>query len=83
MSVYEFIQLLCFVDDQKICVWDCDTDKELYNGFASELDSECVTFDGQKVEDLFVTSIDNIYPTSVDDEGNIIITLNVCSNWED
>ena len=83
MSVYEFIQLLCFADDQKICVWDCDTDKELYNGFASELDFECVTPDGQKVEDLSVTSIDNIYPESVDDEGNIIITLNVCSNWED
>lgn len=79
MTVYEFIQLLCFADDQYICVYDLDSEQELYNGSASELDFECVAPNGEKVEDLSVTSIDNIYPTSVNDNGDIVITLNVCS----
>jgi hypothetical protein len=79
MTVYEFIQLLCFADDQKICVWDCDTDKNLYQGTASDLDFEVTLEDGRKVEDLEVSSIDNIYPTSVDEQGDIVITLNVCT----
>ena len=56
MTVYEFIQLLCFADDQKICVWDCDTDKTLYQGTASDLDFETAIAYRDKIKQL-----ENIY----------------------
>lgn len=65
MTIYEFREL--FIDERQMCyIWALESEEEIFRGQMSDVPEE--------IEDIEISSLDNIYP---DNKGYIGINIDI------